>query len=53
MKIGEMVKIEDIGIPALLVAEKGDQFELELCGERLWMPKRLVGPLTWDEEDAA
>ena len=53
MKIGEFVKIEDIGIPALLVAIAGEEVKLELCGEQFWFPKQLVGPTRCEDEEEA
>lgn len=51
MKDMMMVKIEDIGQPAVLIQEKGGEVELELLGERFWMPRYLVKVM--DFEDAA
>lgn len=39
---GRMAKIEDIGPLAKVIAVDGDEIELELEGERFWMPARLV-----------
>ena len=41
MKIGCEVKIEDVGPLAVIVGVRRGEVELELEGERFWMPKRL------------
>lgn len=42
MKVGCMVKIEDIGPLAVCVGIRPGAVQLELEGERFWMPVRLV-----------
>lgn len=37
-----MVKVEDIGPLALFCGWKGDELELELDGERFFIPERLT-----------
>lgn len=42
MKYGDLVKIEDIGPLATFISRNGDELELELFGDRFWIPERLV-----------
>ena len=53
MKYGDLVKIDDIGQPAIFIRRNGDGLELELCGERFWMPASLVSLITEDGMMAA
>ena len=41
MKIGTRVKIEDIGPLAVCVNVRRKEIELELEGERFWIPKKF------------
>ena len=52
MRIGDLVKIEDIGQPALLIHVYGDEVDLELCGERFLLPAELVASVDADEDAA-
>ena len=51
MKFGEMVKIEDIGVLAMFIRRNRNEVELEMFGERFWLPAHLVHPVI--EEEAA
>lgn len=52
IKVGDMVKIEDIGVLALCVSIEHKDYELELCGERFWLPQDICHPVVDDEEVA-
>ncbi len=54
MKIGDMVKIEDIGPLARVMAVRGHEAYLELEGEMFWIQKRLVSVVgnEYEEETA-
>ena len=53
MRFGEMVKIDDIGQPALFIRRDGKEVELELFGVRFWLPDYLVSAISDEDEDAA
>lgn len=53
MKIGDIVKIADVGTPAKVVAIRRDEMFLELDGERFWIQSRFVEPIIDDLEDEA
>lgn len=42
MKFGDLVKIEDIGPLAVFIRAVGNEAELELFGERFWIPLDLI-----------
>ncbi len=50
MKKGDLVKIDDIGQPAVFVRYAGNKVEVELFGEQFLIPRRLVRSV---EEEAA
>ena len=50
MRFGDQVKIEDIGILATFIRKIRNEVELELCGERFWLPERCVSLAFYDEE---
>lgn len=54
IKVGELVKIEDVGVLALCMDIKGEEVQLELSGEQFWLPTRCCSsPVIEDEEEVA
>ena len=53
MRYGDLVKIEDIGPLASFIRRVGNEIELELCGERFWMPADLVNVIDSVDAEAA
>ena len=45
MKKGDLVKIDDIGQPAVFVRYAGNKVEVELFGESFLIPRRLVSSI--------
>lgn len=52
VKVGDAVKIEDIGQLGICVRISGKEACLELCGERFWIPLYLLHSVGDDLDEA-
>ena len=50
MKNGDLVKIDDIGQPAVFIRYAGNKVEVKLFGESYLIPRRIVNDIDYMSE---